>query len=107
MAANKTSKKKSADFNLSSVIRELLKSNRKLSGTEFYELVVKEYPKQKIDRRTFNSTWSRLRNAPKGKKSSVKKTVKRKRPSITRLSHLKPAQGHAKNPSHIPIVLTI
>jgi len=75
-------KKANNDFNMSAEIRNLLKANRTMGGTEVYNALVKNFPKQNINKNSCSVAVYKIRTTKAAKKKSgVKKVVRVKRPS--------------------------
>ena len=47
-------KKSKSDFNTSEQIRNILKGNKKLTGREVYDALVKKFPKKKFNHNSVN-----------------------------------------------------
>jgi len=74
--------KNANDFNMSAEIRNLLKANRTMAGTEVYNALVKNFPKQKINKNSCSVAVYKIRTTKAAKKKSgAKKVVRIKRPS--------------------------
>ncbi len=77
-------KKASGDFNMSAEIRNLLRTNWTMTGSEVYNALVEKFPEQIINKNSCLVAVYKNKNRTKkaGKKKSVaRKTVKKKRPS--------------------------
>ncbi len=78
-------KKANNDFNMSAEIRNLLRANWTMTGSEVYNALVEKFPEQIINKNSCLVAVYKNKNRTKkvGKKKSVaRKVVKKKRPSV-------------------------
>lgn len=74
-------KKKASDFNMSAEIRNLVQANPSHTGREVYDALVKDFPKQNINKASCLVAFWKSRATKKKKKSVSKKVVKRQKPT--------------------------
>ena len=99
-------KKKTSDFNMAEEIRNLLRGNRSLTGSEVLAAIRKASPGRKLNKNSFGVAFYSARKkmgikSDKRRKSGVKRTVVKKRPAAVAAVNMDALQAAAKFVSEI------
>ena len=94
-------KKKTSDFNMAEEIRNLLKENRNLTGSEVFAAIRKASPGRKLNKNSFGVAFYSARKkmgikSGKRRKAGGKVTVVKKRPAVVATVNIEALQAAAK-----------
>lgn len=95
-------KKAATDFNMAEEIRNLLRQNRKLSLSEAFAALSEKFPKQKLNKSSFDVAFYAARNklgiksSGRRRKKAAGRTVVKQRPAKTKALDLDTLKAAAK-----------